>query len=164
MPVDRGEASVPAVAVRERNSKFWGILLVVVGTVWFLGNLGLPLWHHWWGLAWDVMLPVLLILAGVAFLFGGRNSLSTAPAPSGGSPGSESPAAETSPPALRTRLYTSRTEKKIFGVCGGIAAYFNADPTIIRLLFIVAAFASFGFMLLLYVIMAIVTPREPVTS
>jgi phage shock protein C len=164
MPVDRGEASVPPVAVRERNSKFWGILLVVVGTIWFLGNLGLPLWHHWWGLAWDVMLPVLLILAGVAFLFGGRNSLSAPPAPSGGSPGPESPAAETFPPALRTRLYTSRTEKKIFGVCGGIAAYFNADPTIIRLLFIVAAFASFGFMFLLYIIMAIVTPREPVTA
>jgi phage shock protein PspC (stress-responsive transcriptional regulator) len=42
--------------------------------------------------------------------------------------------------------------------------YFNADPTIVRLLFIIASFASFGFMLLLYVIMAIVTPREPVIT
>ena len=164
MPVNRGETSAPAVAVRERNSKFWGILLVVVGTVWFLGNLGIPLWHHWWGLAWDVVLPVLLILAGVAFLFGGRNSLSAPPAPSGGSPGPESPAAEPVPHALPPRLYKSRTERKMFGVCGGIAAYFNADPTIVRLLFIIASFASFGFMLLLYVIMAIVTPREPVMA
>jgi phage shock protein C len=110
------------------------------------------------------MLPVLLILAGVAFLFGGRNSLSAPPAPSGGSPGPESPAAETFPPPLRTRLFKSRTERKVFGVCGGIAAYFNADPTIIRLLFIVAAFASCGFVFPLYIIMAIVTPREPVMS
>jgi len=164
MPVNRGETSAPAVAVRERNSKFWGILLVVVGTVWFLGNLGIPLWHHWWGLAWDVVLPVLLILAGVAFLFGGRNWLSAASVPSEPSPGPESPAAEPVPHALPPRLYKSRTERKMFGVCGGIAAYFNADPTIVRLLFIIASFASFGFMLLLYVIMAIVTPREPVMA
>ncbi len=164
MPVNRGETSAPAVAVRERNSKFWGILLVVVGTVWFLGNLGIPLWHHWWGLAWDVVLPVLLILAGVAFLFGGRNWLSAASVPSEPSPGPELPAAEPVPHALPPRLYKSRTERKMFGVCGGIAAYFNADPTIVRLLFIIASFASFGFMLLLYVIMAIVTPREPVMA
>jgi phage shock protein C len=162
MPVNRAQTTVPPVAVRERNSKFWGILLVVVGTVWFLGNLGLPLWYHWWGLAWDIVLPVLLILAGVAFLFGGRNSLSAAPATSGAPPQPESHAAETPPPTLRTRLYKSRAERKIFGVCGGIAAYFNVDPTMVRLLFIIASFASFGFMLLLYVIMAIVTPREPV--
>ena len=164
MPVNRGETSAPAVAVRERNSKFWGILLVVVGTVWFLGNLGIPLWHHWWGLAWDVVLPVLLILAGVAFLFGGRNWLSAASLPSEPSPGPELPAAEPVPHALPPRLYKSRTERKMFGVCGGIAAYFNAAPTIVRLLFIIASFASFGFMLLLYVIMAIVTPREPVMA
>ena len=164
MPVDRGETSTPPVAVRGRNSKFWGILLVAVGTVWFLGNLGLPLWYHWWGLAWDVVLPVLLILAGVAFLFGGRNWLSGAPVSSDPSPGPESPAAEQFSPALRARLFKSRTERKVFGVCGGIAVYFNADPTIVRLLFIIASFASFGFMLLLYVIMAIVTPREPVIT
>jgi phage shock protein C len=165
MPVNRGQTSAPPVAVRERNSKFWGILLVVVGTVWFLGNLGLPLWHHWWGLAWDVVLPVLLILAGVAFLFGGRNSLSPAPVTSDAPLQPESPAAETPPPSgLRARLYKSRAEKKIFGVCGGIASYFNVDPTMVRLLFIIASFASFGFMLLLYVIMAIVTPREPVPA
>jgi phage shock protein C len=164
MPVDRGETSAPPVAVRERNSKFWGIMLVVVGTVWFLGNLGLPLWYHWWGLAWDVVLPVLLILAGVAFLFGGRNSLSAAPVPPAASKGPESQAAEAVPPVHPARLYKSRAERKIFGVCGGIAAYFSVDPTMVRLLFIIASFASFGFMLLLYVIMAIVTPREPVPA
>ncbi len=158
------------VAVRERNSKFWGILLIVVGTVWFLGNLGLPLWYHWWGLAWDVLLPVLLMLAGVAFLFGGRNSLSAAPASPEAAPGTadavpaDAPAPQAVHPAGPSRLFRSRTEKKIFGVCGGIAGYFSVDPTMVRLLFIIALFASFGFMLLLYAIMAIVTPREPVPA
>ncbi|HUI09149.1 MAG TPA: PspC domain-containing protein [Bacteroidota bacterium] len=167
MPVNREAASAPPPAVRERNARFWGILLVAVGAVWFMGNLGIPLWHRWWGLAWDIVLPVLLILAGVAFLFGGRNSM-VAPVPGG--PRIPSPDPGTSPapgspaPAERSRLYKSRTERKVFGVCGGIAGYFDADPTMVRLLFIIAAFASFGFMLLLYIIMAIVTPREPVPA
>jgi len=59
------------------------------------------------------------------------------------------------------RLYKSRVERKLFGVCGGIATYANVDPTIIRILFIVAAFASFGFMFLLYIAMAIIVPNEP---
>jgi len=168
MPVNRDATVVPPVAARERNAKFWGILLVAVGAVWFMGNLGLPLWHRWWGLAWDIVLPVMLILAGVAFLFGGRNSMVT-PAPAGPripvppEPGS-APAPAPAVPQGRSRLYKSRAEKKVFGVCGGIAEYFDADPTMVRLLFIIAAFASFGFMMLLYVIMAIVTPREPVPA
>jgi phage shock protein C len=164
MPVDRREkGALPAAPARERNSKFWGILLVLVGTVWFLGNLGLPLWHHWWGLSWDIMLPVLLILAGVAFLFGGRDSLTVAPPASPPVPGGpESP--EPVPPSHGARLYRSRAERKIFGVCGGIAAYFNVDPTIVRLLCIIMAFASFGAVLLMYIIMAIVMPREPVPA
>lgn len=164
MPVNRGESASPAMPARERNSKFWGILLVVVGAVWFLGNLGLPLWHRWWGLAWDVVLPVLLILAGVAFIFGGRNSLSAAPAPSPAGSGFGLPPGGTVPPPRTARLFKSRADRKLFGVCGGIAAYFNADPTVVRLLFIVASFVSVGFMVLLYLIMAIVTPREPVPA
>jgi phage shock protein C len=65
---------------------------------------------------------------------------------------------------MQTRLHKSREEKKLFGVCGGIAAYFNADPTLVRLLFIIAAFASFGAMLLLYLIMAIIMPSQPVVA
>lgn len=167
MPVNRGEMPAePAAppAVRERNSKFWGILLVAIGTVWFLGNLGLPLWYRWWGMAWDVVLPVMLILAGVAFLFGGRNSFGGAPLPSVESPGTAPAPEDAAGTGRRARLFKSRAERKIFGVCGGVASYFGVDPTIVRLLFIVASFASFGFMLLLYVIMAIVTPREPVPA
>ncbi|HTO95159.1 MAG TPA: PspC domain-containing protein, partial [Bacteroidota bacterium] len=167
MPVNREATPAPPAAARERNAKFWGILLVAVGAVWFMGNMGIPLWHRWWGLAWDIVLPVLLVLAGVAFLFGGRNSMvSPAAGPRIPSPSDAgaAPAPAQNAPLGRSRLYKSRTERKLFGVCGGIAEYFDADPTMVRLLFIIAAFASFGFMMLLYIIMAIVTPREPVPA
>jgi phage shock protein PspC (stress-responsive transcriptional regulator) len=48
-------------------------------------------------------------------------------------------------------------DKKIFGVCSGLANYFDMDPTVMRLLF-VAGFLFFGTGLLLYIIMAFVVP------
>ena len=62
---------------------------------------------------------------------------------------------------MRKRLYKSRTEKKLGGVCGGIATYFNIDPTIVRLLWLVTVFCGGGG-LIAYLIAYIVVPREPV--
>lgn len=50
-------------------------------------------------------------------------------------------------------------EKKLFGVCSGLANYFDLDPTIMRIIFI-AAFLFFGTGLLLYIIMAFVMPES----
>jgi phage shock protein PspC (stress-responsive transcriptional regulator) len=50
-------------------------------------------------------------------------------------------------------------EKKIFGVCSGLANYFDMDPTIMRIIFLVAFF-GFGMGLLVYLIMAIVMPDK----
>lgn len=58
------------------------------------------------------------------------------------------------------RLYKSRTDKKLDGVCAGIANYFNIDPTLIRLAWVVFALAC-GSGLLAYIIAAIIIPREP---
>ena len=53
----------------------------------------------------------------------------------------------------------TKGEKKIFGVCSGIANYLDADPTIVRILFIVAVF-GFGMGILAYIVMAIVMPDK----
>lgn len=50
-------------------------------------------------------------------------------------------------------------EKKLFGVCSGLANYFDIDPTLMRILFL-AAFLFFGTGLLLYVILFIVMPEN----
>jgi len=60
------------------------------------------------------------------------------------------------------KLYRSKTQKMVSGVCGGIAQYFNCDPTIIRLVWAVVSLFSAAFPgILLYVICAIVIPEEP---
>ena len=58
------------------------------------------------------------------------------------------------------RLYRSRTDRKIWGVCGGLAKYFEIDPTIVRIIAIASIFAS-GIGLLTYVVAAAVMPLEP---
>jgi len=58
------------------------------------------------------------------------------------------------------RLYKSSIDRKICGVCGGIAEYFNIDPVLVRVGWIVAAL-FFGSGLLAYIIAAIVIPDRP---
>ena len=57
------------------------------------------------------------------------------------------------------KLYKSTTERKICGVCGGLSEYFNIDPTIMRLAWVV--FTLFGGSgILVYIIAAIVMPTD----
>ena len=53
----------------------------------------------------------------------------------------------------------TKGDKKLFGVCSGLADYLDVDPTVMRILFI-AAFFGFGMGLLAYIIMAIVMPER----
>ncbi len=57
------------------------------------------------------------------------------------------------------KLYRSRDERMIWGVCGGIAEYFNIDVSLVRIGFVLFA-TSGGFGILLYIIMAIVMPSK----
>ena len=57
------------------------------------------------------------------------------------------------------KLYKSATDKKIAGVCGGLAAYLNIDATIIRLLWAICCI-FFGCGLLAYVICMLIMPDE----
>ena len=58
------------------------------------------------------------------------------------------------------RLYRSRTERMLGGVCGGLGVYFTIDPTLIRVLFVVLALAS-GAGLIAYLLLLIIVPIEP---
>ena len=56
-------------------------------------------------------------------------------------------------------LTRSKSNRMIAGVCAGLGDYLNIDPTIVRLLFVLGFFTFNGAMLLVYLIMAIVTPE-----
>ena len=59
------------------------------------------------------------------------------------------------------KLYRSNTNRKLCGVCGGLAEYFDIDSTIIRLIFVfLTLFGGGG--LLIYLICALVIPNNPI--
>jgi phage shock protein PspC (stress-responsive transcriptional regulator) len=62
------------------------------------------------------------------------------------------------------RLYLSRTDRKLFGVCGGLAEYFNVDSTIVRIGVVVFALITAVIpVLVAYLIAKFVIPESPAT-
>ncbi|MEZ4698967.1 MAG: PspC domain-containing protein [Rhodothermales bacterium] len=59
------------------------------------------------------------------------------------------------------RLHRSMEDKMIAGVCSGIADYFDMDPTLIRVAYVLLSFLMVGFPgLILYIILAVIVPEE----
>jgi len=60
---------------------------------------------------------------------------------------------------MAKRLQRSRTEKMLAGVCGGLGEYFDIDPTIVRVLWVVVSFMG-GAGILAYLILWVIVPLE----
>ena len=59
------------------------------------------------------------------------------------------------------KLYKSSTDKKIFGVCAGVANFFNIDPTIVRVIYAAVALFTTGIpFTLLYLLLAFILPED----
>jgi phage shock protein C len=58
------------------------------------------------------------------------------------------------------KLYRSKTNRQLAGVCGGLSEYFNLDVTLIRVLFVLLAVLG-GSGVVLYVAMWIIVPKQP---
>jgi phage shock protein C len=63
---------------------------------------------------------------------------------------------------MSQRLYRSRGERMLAGVCGGLAEYFNVDPTLVRVVYLVVTVLT-GVLsgLVLYVVLAVMMPESP---
>ena len=60
---------------------------------------------------------------------------------------------------MKKRLYKSVTDKKLCGVCGGVAQYFEFDPTLVRLAWVLfTVFGGSG--IIAYIVAALVMPTE----
>lgn len=144
---------------RKDSHRFWGVLLILLGALALISNLGWFAAFGWWRISWEIVFPITLIILGIWFITMHREK------PGYGTSGSAAPAAEGTPPVGPAKvLHRSVRDKKLFGVCGGIAEYFGVDPTFVRILYVVLILISFGWGLLLYIIMAILIPEEKLTA
>jgi len=138
--------------------KFWGAVLVILGAIILLANLGFP-FFHFWHIPWGIIFPSILILIGLYIILEyQRKKREPVREQPEGTVAPEVPPTPTTPPPKELRR--SITDRKIFGVCSGLAKYFGADASIVRLLFVVLTLASFGLGILLYLVLAIIVPEE----
>jgi phage shock protein C len=62
------------------------------------------------------------------------------------------------------KLYRSRSDRLIAGVCGGLADFFGLDVTLVRLVFVLGVVFGFGSLAVIYLVMFFVVPEEPVSA
>jgi phage shock protein PspC (stress-responsive transcriptional regulator) len=63
-------------------------------------------------------------------------------------------------PAMAKKLFRSRSNKMIAGICGGLAEYFDADPTVVRLIMALLVLAG-GLSIWVYLVAWIIIPEQP---
>ena len=132
-----------------------GIVLVVIGALVLLGNFDVLPWQLWrWPIPWEIMWGIFLILIG-AMLMVSRRGASEAEA-------GQEEIGEGEVRGDSKRLFRTRKDRRIAGVCGGIADYFGMDATIVRLAWVLGTIASVGTGVLVYFVMAIIVPERSV--
>lgn len=120
-----------------------GICLTAFGIYFLLDRVFPNFWpnisstiHAVFNFAW----PIAIIAAGVLVIVSARKGTLSTPA--------------------GKRLYRSKTNKKIAGICGGLAEFFAIDAVYVRIIAIVLLFVSFFTIVLLYFIFWFVIPEE----
>lgn len=140
-----------------------GLTLLLAGTIYLLTKLGAlspsvvsvdaidP---------WLVGGAVILLGASLLVWRSSRSSSNPSPSMSLDPTPSQDPNQSSSE---KNHLVRSRTDKKLLGVCGGLADYFDLDPTLVRIAFVIGTF-FFGSLLLAYFGLAFAMPKAPPTG
>ncbi len=155
MPVNLNHIGV--VTVTKNSAQVWGIILIFLGALLLLSNMELLPFFHWFEFwdyfSWKAIVSIIIIIIGVMLVL----NFFRIPEKPLSQPETEMHQ-ETPRPASKV-LRRSIENKKIAGVCGGLAEYLDIDPTIVRLIFVLLTLSSFGLGILLYVILAIAMPQ-----
>lgn len=175
--VTEGQLQPAALELNERSLGRTAVVLIALGVVWFLANIGvLPwLWNGFWGVMRIVFWPALLIGAGYLLLsYVGRgewNWRATRDRVQSGMSGMsvQMPSRASVSQGLRSMrdrfpLKRSRTDRIFMGVCGGIGQRLGIDANLVRLVWAAFSIGSIGMGVLIYVIAGLLLPQEQVTD
>lgn len=144
-----------------------GLSLILVGMVYILERLGIG-----FGFSVEALAAMLPWLAGVLIILLGFGVLSWRPRRKkkrvkvkkgtdkrGREKVIVEPKTKVADKGKGKRRLTKSYDKKVAGVCGGIAEYFSIDPTLVRIAFVVATIIGQGSFLIAYLVLAIIMPK-----
>ena len=140
----------------------WGIIFVSIGALILLREMDL-FDLIFIDLPWSTIWAILLIAAGAALIYRQYQQKETQTEIAEIDPDAASSNASTSQKSTFD-IYRSRSDKKISGVCAGIAKHFNVDPTLVRLGWVVLSIASKGLGVLIYFALVFILPEEESTE
>lgn len=142
-----------------------GLSLIVIGMVYIFQHLGM-----WSGIDVTQWVGFLPWLAGILIILTGLGVLSWRPRKRATvkrrkvhrerMAGRERVVEEAEIRVKGKRRLTKSDDKKVAGVCSGIADYFNIDPTLVRIAFVVGTLVTNGAFLLAYVVLSFVMPKD----
>ncbi len=151
---------------RSSHSAFWGWVLIILGALLLIPQFTFMPPIDLWSLPWATIWAVLFILLGLFFLLKTEPKEEKYEAPQeqsepiSGESSQEPSASKEQPRASGKQLYRSRKDRMIAGVCGGLAEYFDMDPTVVRLIFVLLTLFSKGLGILAYIILIFAMPDE----
>lgn len=170
----QGQVAPPALELNERNLARAAIVLISLGVVWLLANMGvLPwLWGGFWWVMSMIFWPLLLIGIGYMILrYTGRGDFRWDWRKSAEQAKSQVGARMLNRATMRERmgsarerfpLKRSRTDRIFMGVCGGIGKRVGIDANLVRLIWAAFSVGSIGVGVLVYVLIGLFLPEEPV--
>ncbi len=149
IPENPNQEPAESKASRDKTM-FWAILLIVLGILLLLRQMGFFQFFHFWSIPWSSIWAIFLIALGILLILAAQKK---------NLPAEEDSLAAKIPEI--DKIYRSRTNRMIAGVCGGLAEYFKIDPSVVRLLWVLGTLLSFGLGVLVYVILFFVFPEKP---
>ena len=131
---------------KTNSSLIIGLVLIVIGGIFLLREVGMFHYFNLFDVSFSTVWGILLIGIGIILLFQARRQ------------GSDDKQAVS---VQKNRIYRSRTDKMLAGVCGGIGIHFGVDPSFIRIGWVLATLFSGGLGILVYIVLIVLFPEEP---
>ena len=131
------------------GTKFWGIVLIILGAVFLIQQSGILYRFHFWHVEWQAIFALGFIALGIYIILNRKKQLADPD-------NSDSP--KTSEPLTEKTFYRIEEGKMLSGVCTGLASYFDIDVTLVRLLWVFLTLTSGGLGVLAYIVAIIVLP------
>jgi phage shock protein PspC (stress-responsive transcriptional regulator) len=168
-----GQQAPAAISLTERNLIRGAYILIGLGVVWLLANIGVlgSLWGVFWTLVNLFFWPALLIGIGYMLLRGAnrdlkvdfsdlRNKVQGNVNVNGKMPSSDEVKTGMSEVRQRIPLRRSETDRILLGVCGGIGQRLGIDSNLVRLIWAAFSIGSIGLGVLVYVAVGLILPEE----